>query len=355
MGLPHVLIARPMMALMDSEKAHKRALLALRVATMTSLGRLMLRALYKPKQVKLNIFKMEFSNPLGLAAGMDKKAEAMSGWQNIGFGFIEIGGVTMEAQDGNPKPRMFRSSKDRALINRMGFNNPGSENMAVHLAKTKKPSIPLFLNVGKSKNTPLDQAATDYATTVERCGLYVDGFVINVSSPNTPNLRELQKDEDLAKIITSVKKYSGKKPVLIKIAPDLEDIEIKSIVDTARDLDCQGIIATNTTIERPNQSGIMSQTGGLSGAPLKNRATEVIRLIADHTDGNWPIIGVGGISSAEDAWEKIINGACLIQIYSTLVFDGAGSVKKIVNGLDKKLKAHNLESIDQAVGLARGS
>ncbi|RZD39178.1 MAG: dihydroorotate dehydrogenase (quinone) [Methanobacteriota archaeon] len=348
MGLGHALIARPLMALMDSEKAHRRSLLAL-------IGRLMLRVLYKPKQLKSNIFELDFSNPLGLAAGMDKKAEAMTGWENIGFGFIEIGGITMEEQDGNAKPRMFRSSKDKALVNRMGFNNPGSKKMAAHLGNCKKPSIPLFLNVGKSKITPLSDAAGDYAKTVKRCCPYVDGFVINVSSPNTPNLRELQKDEDLAKIIIAVKEFSAHKPVLIKIAPDLEDNQIKSIVDTARNLDCQGIIATNTTVERPHQSGIMNQTGGLSGAPLKIRSTEVIRIIADHTDGSWPIIGVGGISNADDAWEKIINGACLIQIYSSLVFGGAGTIKKIVNGLNKKLKAHNLENIDQAVGLARRS
>jgi dihydroorotate dehydrogenase len=195
----------------------------------------------------------------------------------------------------------------------------------------------------------------DYAKTVERCEPYVDGFVINVSSPNTPNLRELQKDEDLARIIEAVQKYSGSKPVLIKIAPDLDDMQIRSIVDTARELGCAGIVATNTTIQRPDESVVMLETGGLSGKPLRQRSTQVIRLIADHTDGQWPIIGVGGISNADDAWEKIINGASLIQIYSAMVFQGASVIKSIVNGLEKKLKLHGLTDFQDAVGLARRS
>ena len=348
-----MLLARPLMAIMDSEKAHGRALLALRITSATGLGRLMLRVLYRPKAVPSECFSMQFPNPLGLAAGMDKKAEAMIGWDQIGFGFIEIGGVTMEEQDGNPKPRMFRSSKHGALVNRMGFNNPGSQKIAQHLAKVRKPTVPLLLNIGKSKITSLEDAHLDYATTVERCEKFVDGFVINVSSPNTPNLRELQKDEDLARIIKAVQTHSGEKPVLVKISPDLENAQIISITDTARDLGCAGIIATNTTVERPDDSKTMSETGGLSGKPLANRSTEVIRLIADHTDGGWPIIGVGGISNADDAWEKITNGASLIQIYSALVFQGAGSVKSIVNGLDRKLKAAGLTTLDEAVGIAR--
>ena len=353
MGLGYSLLVRPLLAVMDSEKAHARAIIGLKVASFTFIGRMFLRVFYKPRNVASECFGMSFSNPLGLAAGMDKNAEAMLGWETLGFGFIEVGGITEHEQNGNPKPRMFRSSKHSALVNRMGFNNPGSEKMSSHLAKTQKPSIPLLLNVGKSKTTSLEDAHLDYAKTVERCGPYVDGFVINVSSPNTPNLRELQKDEDLARIITEVQKYSGEKPVLIKIAPDLEDMQIRSIVDTARGLDCAGIIATNTTTVRPEQSGIMLETGGLSGSPLRSRSTEIIRLIADHTDGGWPIIGVGGISTSEDAWEKIINGASLVQIYSAMVFKGASVVKEIVNGLEKKLKKEGLDDLNQAVGLAR--
>lgn len=354
MGLGYSLLVRPFLALMDSEKAHRRAILGLKITSFTVLGRMLLRILYRPRNVKTSALGLNFSNPLGLAAGMDKKAEAMVGWETLGFGFIEVGGITEHEQDGNPKPRMFRSSKHNALINRMGFNNPGSEKMSNHLAKCKKPSIPLMLNVGKSKITSLEDAHLDYAKTVERCGPYVDAFVINVSSPNTPNLRELQKDEDLARIIEAVKVHSGDKPVLVKIAPDLEDIQIKSIVDTARGLGCAGIVATNTTTSRPDDSPLMSETGGLSGNPLKSRSTEVIRLIADHTKGEWPIIGVGGIANSDDAWEKITNGASLVQIYSSMVFNGASVIKEIVNGLDRKLKSKGLTSLEQAVGIARG-
>ena len=353
MGLGYSLIVRPLLSVMDSEKAHKRALLGLRLASFTFLGRLLLRIMYRPKNVQIEEYEMKFENPLGLAAGMDKKAEAMLGWETLGFGFIEVGGITEHEQIGNPKPRMFRSSKHSALVNRMGFNNPGSQKMASHLAKARKPNVPLFLNVGKSKVTSLEDAHLDYAKTVELCGPYVDGFVINVSSPNTPNLRELQKDEDLARIISEVKQYSGSKPVLVKIAPDLEDIQIKSIVDTARGMGCAGIVATNTTIARPDDSDIMSENGGLSGKPLNKRSTEVIRLIADHTDGKWPIIGVGGISNSDDAWEKISNGASLIQIYSSMVFNGASVVKEIVNGLDRKLKSKGMTNLREAVGSAR--
>ncbi len=353
MGLGYSLFVRPLLAVMDSEKAHKRALLGLRLASFTILGRMMLRLLYSPKSVKIDTLGMEFSNPLGLAAGMDKNAEAMTGWETLGFGFIEIGGITEHEQVGNPKPRMFRSSKHKALVNRMGFNNLGSEKMANHLRNTKKPTIPLFLNVGKSKITSLEEAHLDYAKTVERCERYVDGFVINVSSPNTPNLRELQKDEDLARIIKAVRSHSKNKPVLVKIAPDLADMQIISIVETARSLGCAGIVATNTTTTRPSDEGIMLEQGGLSGNPLKSRSTEVIRLIADHTNGEWPIIGVGGISNADDAWEKITNGASLIQVYSSMVFNGASVIKNIVNGVERKLKSKGLTKLHQAVGIAR--
>ena len=353
MGIGYKLLARPILSLQNSEKAHGRAITGLKITSWFILTRLLLRILYKPKIVKTEVFDLEFSNPLGLAAGMDKKAEAMRGWENLGFGFIEVGGITQQKQSGNPKPRMFRDMKQGALINRMGFNNPGNDEMSTHLQSTYKPKIPVFLNVGKSKTTSLENAHLDYADTVKKCGDFVDGFVINVSSPNTPNLRDLQKDEDLARIINEVKKYSSNKPVLVKISPDLEDNQIKSIVNTARELNCSGIIATNTTTSRPSAGGIMDETGGLSGSPLRDRSTEVIRLIADHTDGDWPIIGVGGISNSNDAWEKISNGASLVQLYSSLVFQGPAVIKDIVNGIDKKMKLEGYEKLSDVVGSAR--
>jgi len=350
MGVGYKIFARPLIALQDSEKAHSRSLLALRFVSWSFIGRMLLRILYKPKNIPVSKFGLNFPNPLGLAAGMDKRAEAMKGWENIGFGFIEIGGITEFKQPGNPKPRMFRDGKTQSLINRMGFNNIGSKEMATHLKQSYSPNVPLFLNVGKSKDTKLEDAHLDYAKTVESCLPYVDGFVINVSSPNTPNLRELQKDEDLARIIIEVQKHCEDKPVLVKISPDLGDMQIKSIVDTARGLGCAGIVATNTTVSRPQDGSIMDETGGLSGRPLKNRSTEVIRLIADHTDGNWPIIGVGGISNCDDAYEKISNGAHLIQLYSSLVFEGPSVVKSIVNGLENRMKSNGIYEFSELIG-----
>ena len=353
MGLGFRLFARPIVSLMDSEKAHKRAITSLKLTSKFFLGRFVLKTLYRPKKLPCDSLGFKFDNPLGLAAGMDKNADALIGWQSLGFGFIEVGGVTEHEQSGNVKPRMFRSNKNKALINRMGFNNVGSLKMASALEKTPKLDIPVFLNVGKSKITEIQNAHLDYGKTVKRCSKYVDGFIIKVSSPNTPNLRDLQNRDDIERIITEVKQYSENKPILVKISPDLANEQILAIVDISKNLGCSGIVATNTTTSRPNSEPPMNETGGLSGEPLRVRSTEVIRLIADHTDGSWPIIGVGGITSADDAWEKITNGACLLQIYSTLVFNGAGSIKQIINGLEKKVRNEGLSGISEAVGLAR--
>ena len=353
MGLGFKLFGRPILSLMDSEKAHRRAIFLLKVTSGFFLGRFLLKILYKPRNLTSELFGFKFPNPLGLAAGMDKNAEAMTGWETLGFGFIEVGGVTEHEQSGNPKPRMFRADRSKALINRMGFNNLGSEKMAIALDRGPKLGIPVFLNVGKSKKTKMEDAHTDYATTVRRCEPFVDGFVVNVSSPNTPNLRDLQNEQDLERIILEVKKFSGSKPVLVKISPDLSNQQILGIVDVGLKLECEGIVATNTTTTRPDSDAPMQEAGGLSGSPLNRRSTEVIRLIADHTDGNWPIVGVGGISSADDAWQKIINGASLLQIYSTLVFNGAGVIKQIIHGLEKRVRDAGLSGIEEAVGLAR--
>lgn len=333
--------------------------------------RLPLKFLYKPKKkLEIDLFGHEYSHPFGLAAGMDKKAEALVGWETIGLGFIEVGGITQHEQDGNPKPRMFRSSSSRSLINRMGFNNPGSEKMALtlqsHYEKHGKPKVPLWINLGKSKSTALDQSHTDYATSFERLWEYGDVFVINVSSPNTPNLRELQNDESLAKIIDSCqvinrmlaeKHNSSLKPILVKIAPELTDVQLETIVNTAMSCNCDGIVATNTTTSRPKSNSqsellVFEQKGGLSGKPLANKSTDFIKKIYSLTDGKWPIIGVGGIMNSDDAWEKITAGASLIQAYSGFVFEGAGLTKSVVNGLSKKLKQNGLSNISEAIGLS---
>ena len=343
----------------------------LRVMGSNPLTRSLLSLLYKPrKDVSITCFGQRYKHPFGNAAGLDKRAEALRGWDSIGLGFVEIGGVTEHEQEGNPKPRMFRAAHSMALVNRMGFNNPGSIKIAAQLekffSKPKPLSIPLWANLGKSKKTPLEQSPSDYASSMERLWPYCDVFVINVSSPNTPNLRELQHDSALESIITACQEVNTRlsnssdskaKPILVKIAPDLNDEQLIAVVKTSRLAGCDGIVATNTTVERPAESStsdskVFSETGGLSGAPLGNRSTEIIHRIYSLTNGEWPIVGVGGISSAEEAWEKIGAGASLLQAYSGFVFEGPSLTKSIVKGVDKKLKLHGFESLDEAVGFS---
>ncbi len=370
MGIVWSLFAKPLIAIQDSEKAHRRAVKALAVSDSFFLTRGLLKLTNRRAELSSEKFGLSFPNPIGIAAGMDKDAQAVRGWANLGFGFIEIGGVTMDPQEGNPKPRMFRVNKLQALVNQMGFNNIGSQKIAGKLAKIKSngkwPNVPVAANIGKSANTANDDAAKDYSKTLERLWPYVDLFIINVSSPNTPGLRKLQEDVALAAVLKACftanrerADYSGEaeKPILVKISPDLSNDEVTSVVDVARDAGCAGIVATNTTTNRPTSSDSkvksqLKQSGGLSGRPLANRSSEVIRIIAEHTKGEFPIIGVGGISGTEDAWEKITNGACLLQIYSALIFQGPAVVRRIVKGLKRKLTENGLSSLDQAVGLA---
>ena len=370
MGLLWSLFAKPLIAIQDSEKAHRRAVKALVISDSFFLTRGLLKLTNRRAELPSERFGLSFSNPLGIAAGMDKDAAAVRGWANLGLGFVEIGGVTMEPQEGNPKPRMFRVNKLQALVNRMGFNNLGSLKVAERLAKAKAkgkwPNVPVAANIGKSEKTANDEAAADYSTTLGRLWPHVDLFIINVSSPNTPGLRELQEDAALEDVLNACftanremaeKSNADEKPILVKISPDLSDDEITSVVDVARAAGCAGIVATNTTTTRPTSSDAkvksqLEQSGGLSGRPLARRSSEVIRIIAEHTEGDFPIIGVGGISGVEDAWEKITNGACLLQIYSALIFQGPAVIRRIVKGLKRKLSENGLSSLDQAVGLA---
>ncbi len=343
----------------------------LRLMSSSFIIRPFLSLLYRPrKEIPVECFGSFYKHPFGNAAGLDKRAEALRGWDAIGLSFIEIGGVTEHEQGGNPKPRMFRATSSRALVNRMGFNNPGSKKvastLAQHYSKFGPPSVPLWANLGKSKRTELEDAPSDYAASMGRLWDYCDVFVINVSSPNTPNLRELQHDNALESIVKACQlvnqqhaQLSGakEKPLLVKIAPDLTDIQLKAVVHTARAAGCDGIVATNTTVERPehyppNEESVFSQTGGMSGSPLTNRSTAMIHQIYSMTNGEWPIVGVGGISNAEDAWAKIGAGATLIQAYSGFVFEGASLTKSVVHGLEKKMRKHGFSSLDEAVGFS---
>lgn len=363
MGVLYRLFSKPLLAVQDSEAAHGRALKWLEIFSRNKLTSSILKAFYKPKiDLSIDEFGLKFDNPFGIAAGMDKKADALIGWQTIGCGFIEIGGITMHKQRGNPKPRMYRDNSTQSLVNRMGFNNVGSVEMAEilkdHYDKFGKPSVPIFANIGKSKITPIGESEIDYCTTVERLSPYVDVFVINVSSPNTPNLRELQESSALDNLLTAVQKTNignSDLPVLIKIAPDLTFEQIDAIVETARKNNCSGIILCNTTLERSQKSisknpQIHEETGGLSGSPLRDKSTKIIAHVAKSTNYSWPIIGVGGIMNSDDAWEKITAGACLVQSYSGFVFEGPGIVKEVVHGLSKKIRQNGFKSLRDAVG-----
>ncbi|ERT06110.1 dihydroorotate dehydrogenase [Lyngbya aestuarii BL J] len=310
------------------------------------------------------LWGLPFNNPLGLAAGFDKDGVAAGIWGSLGFGFAELGTVTFHPQPGNPQPRLFRLLYDQAVLNRMGFNNQGAKALATRLQsrETRQSlSIPIGINLGKSKVTPLEDASNDYLGSfrdLKACGDY---FVVNVSSPNTPGLRSLQDAEQLSKILHSLQQENqAQKPLLVKIAPDLEDEAISDILELAKTYQLAGIIATNTTISREGlRTQIITKTGkspteeagGISGKPLHKRSTEVIRLIWEKTQGQLPIIGVGGVFTAADAWEKITAGASLIQVYTGWVYEGPGMIRNILTGLLEKLEQQGLESISQAVGL----
>lgn len=301
-----------------------------------------------------------FANPIGLAAGFDKDGVATNIWPHFGFGFAEVGTVTFHAQSGNPRPRLFRLPQDQAALNRMGFNNQGAAQMAAVIAASQTRqarTTPLGINLGKSKVTPLEEAVEDYVGSFRLLKAYGDYFVVNVSSPNTPGLRSLQAVEQLAPILAGLQaENSDAKPLLVKIAPDLEWEDIAAIVRVAQAHDMAGIIATNTTIQR---QGLQTQriaatgrapreeAGGLSGAPVRSRSTEVIRFIHQETQGQLPIIGVGGIFTAEDAWEKLTAGASLLQVYTGWVYEGPWMVRRILEGLLKKLQDQSIDHIHE--------
>lgn len=300
------------------------------------------------ERLQQTVWGQNFPNPVGLAAGFDKNGRVPAVVQALGFGHLEIGGVTAEPQEGNPKPRLFRLPEDEALVNRMGFNNDGARRVAERLAALDLPEIPMGINMGKSKTTPLEEAEEDYEFSYEQLKDYGDYYVINVSSPNTPGLRSLQQDTPLSRIIRRLKKL-GASPLLVKVSPDLKKEDLQNIVDLCEEFELDGIVATNTTTRRSKSLiNPSKEEGGLSGRPLEERSTELVRFVAERTDR--PIIGVGGIFTAEDAYRKILNGASLVQLYTAFIYRGPTVARDINEGLLEKLEEDGYDSLEDAVG-----
>ncbi|NHF57871.1 quinone-dependent dihydroorotate dehydrogenase [Flavobacteriaceae bacterium TP-CH-4] len=342
------LMIRPFFFLLDAERAHHLTFGLIRFLSNIGFSKIF-RALYTIKDSRLEreVFGLKFDNPVGLAAGFDKDAKLFNELSDFGFGFIEIGTVTPKPQEGNPKKRLFRLKADEAIINRMGFNNKGVFDAAEKLKKNHK--VLIGGNIGKNKGTPNDMAIKDYLICFDALFEHVDYFVVNVSSPNTPGLRELQDKEPLTNLLLAMKKENQKvavkskhgkeKPILLKIAPDLSDDQLLDIIKIVETTKIDGIIATNTTLERKNLKSELvftEEKGGLSGKPLRERSTEVIRFLAEKSKKSFPIIGVGGIMSAEDALEKLEAGADLIQLWTGFVYEGPALVKRINEAILRK-------------------
>ena len=356
-------LLRPALFAENAETIHGRTLHGLNWVSRHPLACEALESFLGAPALPIELFGLRFPNPIGLAAGMDKLGEAVPAWAALGFGFSELGGVTWHAQPGNPPPRVFRAIAEEAIVNRMGFNNDGAEALAQTLQDWRTrgvwPDHPVGINLGKSKITPLDQAATDYANSFRVLRDLADFFVVNVSSPNTPNLRQLQDKAALDEILAALQAVNvgAAKPILVKVAPDLTFEALDEILELVRPRQIAGIVATNTTIDRPETKDEASrraygETGGLSGRPLRARSTEVIRHLYRQTRGGLPIIGVGGIFSADDAWEKITAGASLVQVYTGLVYEGPGLAGELVRGLQERLQAGGFASLQSAVGSA---
>jgi dihydroorotate dehydrogenase len=337
------LLIKPILFLFPPEQAHYIVFTMLRFFSLIPGVSFMMRKLFvlEDKRLERNLFGIKFKNPVGLAAGMDKDACLFQELSNFGFGFIEIGTATPLSQSGNPRPRSFRLPKDEALINRMGFNNNGVEQIAKRLKK-KRNNIIIGGNIGKNKSTPNDKALHDYMICFKALHDYVDYFVVNVSSPNTPNLRELQDKKPLSEILLALNRhnqsYQKPKPILLKIAPDLSNEQLDDVIDIVKESGIAGVIAANTTISRQGLKTDLKKiekigSGGLSGKPLKERSTEVIKYLSAKSGKAFSIIGVGGIHSPEDAIEKLNAGADLIQLYTGFIYEGPGLVKRINKNL----------------------
>ena len=338
-------LIKPILFLFDPERVHHFTFSCLKFGFKLPFVASVTRGVFQINDSKLEreLFGLKFRNPIGLAAGFDKNALLIDELPNFGFGFIEIGTVTPKPQAGNPKKRLFRLPKDEAIINRMGFNNDGLDVICKRI-KNRKGNIIIGGNIGKNKVTPNDTAVDDYLLNFNELFEYVDYFVVNVSSPNTPNLRQLQEKEPLTKLLKALQKENSliakssvgdkRKPILLKIAPDLTNDQLLDIITIVTETKIDGVIATNTTINKEGlRSANKNETGGLSGKPLSQRSTEVIRFLKQYAKNAFPIIGVGGIHSAEDALEKMEAGADLIQVYTGFIYKGPSLVKQINRSL----------------------
>ncbi|MFD2117282.1 quinone-dependent dihydroorotate dehydrogenase [Paenibacillus yanchengensis] len=356
-------ILKPVFFKMDPEKAHHLVVDGLAMTGKVPGVTRMLDTMYgiKPMpELQTEVFGISFPHPVGLAAGLDKNGKSADGFSSIGFGFIEVGTVTPEGQPGNEQPRLFRLPEDEALINRMGFNNEGTAAMAGYLKKRKLHHIPVAINIGKNKDTANELAHEDYEACIRALYGYGDFFVVNISSPNTQGLRDLQHGDDLRNLLTAVttemnsqsqRLGSRTKPVLVKIAPDMTDEQLANTVETIKNSGVSGIIATNTTLSRDGLTHANAkETGGMSGVPLRERSTEVIREVFKQTAGKIPIIGSGGIFSSQDAYDKIRAGASLVEIYSALIYKGPGIMKELTAGLVECLRKDGYRNIAEAVG-----
>lgn len=355
-------LLRPLLFRMAPERVHHLVLRTLH--WWPSVVRLLVPNFVPDARLQQTLWGLSFAHPIGLAAGLDKNAIAVDGLLLSGFSFIEVGTVTPKSQPGNPQPRLFRLVEDEGLINRMGFNNQGVDAVKSHLQQRRRKGI-VGVNLGKNKNTPNELAADDYLTLLDTLYPLPDYVVLNVSSPNTPGLRDLQTEESLVPLVQQVlrrrdEQYAQHKnkiwprhtPVLVKLAPDLTDDAIASLATALTAVGIDGFIATNTTIHRPSLSSAQKlESGGLSGRPLKHRSTEVVRILYRATEGKIPVIGSGGVFSAEDAYEKIRAGASLVQVYTGFIYHGPSIVKELVEGIERLLERDGFATLAEAVGI----
>lgn len=354
---------RPLLFSQDPETAHERTIELL--ATASGLPLHLSPRPFTHPSLKMQVAGLTFPNPVGLAAGCDKNGKAVAIWPRFGFGWVEVGTITAKAQPGNPKPRVFRIPEQGAVVNRLGFNSEGSEIVAKRLAALRRKArllpVPLAINIGKTKLVTGDDATLDdYRTSFRRLSRLADLIVVNVSSPNTPGLRQWQERGKLSILLGTLleearalaaKRGTPQVPLFVKISPDMADADMEDVVAVALDLGLSGIIATNTTISRPGAVAHVSETGGLSGKPLRDRATDVMRFLAKRTQGALPLIGVGGIFSAEDAYARLRAGASLVQLYTALIYEGPFLPRRINEGLLRLMERDGVKHLSEIIGV----